>query len=237
MSMQPARPWWSPTIPRAAWRHFRSGETDRSASQHRSIQHQGSSVNRERQEGPHAHCMVISPDNRFAYAADLGLDKVLCYRLDASQARLSPNAPAVRADAAGRRAQASDFPSRRSARLRDQRTGQLGHDVRSRPGNGLPDRAPDHLDPARRIHRNEPLRRPEDHARRPLSLRHEPRATTASPRTGSATTGGSRCWRSCPAWAKGRRTWRSRRAANSCSAPTCPATTSPCSGSIPRRQA
>ena len=54
------------------------------------LQHQGSSVNRERQEGPHAHCMVISPSNRFAYSADLGLDKVFSYRLDASHARLSP---------------------------------------------------------------------------------------------------------------------------------------------------
>ena len=54
-------------------------------------QHTGSSVNADRQQAPHAHCFVISPDNRFAYAADLGLDKVLAYRLDAKQATLSPN--------------------------------------------------------------------------------------------------------------------------------------------------
>lgn len=60
-------------------------------------QHVGSSVDRERQEGPHAHSFVISPDNRHAYAADLGLDQILCYRLDAAQARLSPNSqPFVR---------------------------------------------------------------------------------------------------------------------------------------------
>ena len=34
---------------------------------------------------------MISPDNRFAYSADLGLDQVLCYRLDAGQGKLSPN--------------------------------------------------------------------------------------------------------------------------------------------------
>jgi 6-phosphogluconolactonase len=55
------------------------------------IQHAGSSVDPTRQEGPHAHCLVVSPDNRFAYAADLGLDQVLCYRLDAARAKLSAN--------------------------------------------------------------------------------------------------------------------------------------------------
>lgn len=61
------------------------------------VQHEGSSVNRDRQEGPHAHCSVISPNNRFAYAADLGLDKILCYRLNAAKAGLAPNAqPFVR---------------------------------------------------------------------------------------------------------------------------------------------
>lgn len=55
------------------------------------IQHRGSSVNKTRQTGPHAHCFVISPDNRYAFAADLGLDQVLCYRLDAATATLTPN--------------------------------------------------------------------------------------------------------------------------------------------------
>jgi 6-phosphogluconolactonase len=55
------------------------------------VQHAGSSVDSTRQEGPHAHCIVISPDNRFAFAADLGLDKVLAYRLDGGAARISAN--------------------------------------------------------------------------------------------------------------------------------------------------
>jgi 6-phosphogluconolactonase len=54
-------------------------------------QHTGSSVDPARQKEPHAHCIVISPDNRFAYAADLGLDQVLAYRLDAAQAKLTPS--------------------------------------------------------------------------------------------------------------------------------------------------
>ena len=55
------------------------------------IQHAGSSVDPVRQTGPHAHSIVVSPENRFAYAADLGLDEVLIYRLDAAKATLSPN--------------------------------------------------------------------------------------------------------------------------------------------------
>ncbi len=54
------------------------------------IQHSGSSVDPARQKGPNAHSIVVSPDNRFALAADLGIDKVLIYRLDAAKATLSP---------------------------------------------------------------------------------------------------------------------------------------------------
>ncbi|WP_345320888.1 lactonase family protein [Novipirellula rosea] len=55
------------------------------------IQHKGSSVDPKRQKGPFAHSIVISPDNRFALAADLGLDKVLIYRFDAANGKLVAN--------------------------------------------------------------------------------------------------------------------------------------------------
>jgi 6-phosphogluconolactonase len=55
------------------------------------VQHEGSSVNPKRQKAPYAHSIVISPDNRFALAADLGIDKVLIYRLDAAASKLSVN--------------------------------------------------------------------------------------------------------------------------------------------------
>ncbi len=57
------------------------------------IQHSGSSVDPKRQGGPHAHCVVLSDDNRFAFVADLGLDKVLIYRFDAQLGTLTPNDP------------------------------------------------------------------------------------------------------------------------------------------------
>lgn len=56
------------------------------------VQHTGSSVNAARQKGPYAHSIVISPDNRFALAADLGIDKVLVYQVDAKAATLTPHA-------------------------------------------------------------------------------------------------------------------------------------------------
>jgi 6-phosphogluconolactonase len=57
------------------------------------VQHTGSSVNKERQEAPHAHCFFTSPDNRFALAADLGLDEVVVYRFDPARGSLTPNNP------------------------------------------------------------------------------------------------------------------------------------------------
>jgi 6-phosphogluconolactonase len=57
------------------------------------IQHTGSSVNKARQEGPHAHSINVDPTNRFAVAADLGLDKVLVYRLDPASSKLAANDP------------------------------------------------------------------------------------------------------------------------------------------------
>jgi 6-phosphogluconolactonase len=57
-------------------------------------QHKGSSVNRERQEGPHAHSADFAPGNRFALVADLGLDKIFVYRYDAQKGTFTPNEPA-----------------------------------------------------------------------------------------------------------------------------------------------
>lgn len=57
------------------------------------IQHTGSSVNPQRQKEPHAHSINLDPGNRFAFAADLGLDRVLVYRFDAGQGRLTANDP------------------------------------------------------------------------------------------------------------------------------------------------
>jgi len=53
------------------------------------IQHAGSSVHPDRQTGPHAHCILPDPTNRFAIAVDLGLDKLLVYQMDLEAGKLS----------------------------------------------------------------------------------------------------------------------------------------------------
>jgi 6-phosphogluconolactonase len=57
------------------------------------IQHTGSSVNPRRQKEPHAHSINLDPANRFAFAADLGVDKVFSYRFDSRRGALAPNDP------------------------------------------------------------------------------------------------------------------------------------------------
>ena len=57
------------------------------------IQHRGHSVNTARQEASHAHSINLDLANRFAVAADLGLDQVLVYRFDPATSKLTPNDP------------------------------------------------------------------------------------------------------------------------------------------------
>jgi 6-phosphogluconolactonase len=52
------------------------------------IEHTGSSVNEDRQQGPHVHSTVISPDNKFVFVPDLGIDKVMIYALDTKKGTL-----------------------------------------------------------------------------------------------------------------------------------------------------
>ena len=46
-----------------------------------------------RQKGPHAHMVVLSPDNRFLLVADLGGDRVFVYRFDERSGKLTLNDP------------------------------------------------------------------------------------------------------------------------------------------------
>ena len=55
------------------------------------VQHQGSSVNPSRQEGPHAHSATPTPDNQFVIVADLGLDQLIVYALDTAAGTLHPH--------------------------------------------------------------------------------------------------------------------------------------------------
>jgi 6-phosphogluconolactonase len=51
------------------------------------IQHQGASVNKQRQTGPHAHGVYLDQANRFLFVPDLGLDRVQVYGFEQSDGR------------------------------------------------------------------------------------------------------------------------------------------------------
>jgi 6-phosphogluconolactonase len=57
-------------------------------------QHEGKSIHPSRQKGPYAHSINPSADGRFAFAADLGTDKVYTYRIDSTTRTLAPAEPA-----------------------------------------------------------------------------------------------------------------------------------------------
>ena len=77
------------------------GEDGRLGELSASAQHIGQSVNTNRQAGPHAHQVVVDAANRFLFVCDLGLDKVMSYRLNAAKAEFLPNKPQATALAAG----------------------------------------------------------------------------------------------------------------------------------------
>ena len=56
------------------------------------LKHQGGSgVVKKRQDKPHAHWVGTSPDNQYVFVPDLGMDKVVIWKLDAATATLSPH--------------------------------------------------------------------------------------------------------------------------------------------------
>ncbi|HEX8367864.1 MAG TPA: lactonase family protein [Pyrinomonadaceae bacterium] len=55
-------------------------------------QHGGGGLNKERQEAAHAHSIILDKNNRFAFASDLGIDKIMIYNFDAGNGKLEPNA-------------------------------------------------------------------------------------------------------------------------------------------------
>jgi 6-phosphogluconolactonase len=57
------------------------------------VQHAGTVADPKRQKGPHGHMIETDKANRFALAADLGLDQILVYRFDAKSGALTPAQP------------------------------------------------------------------------------------------------------------------------------------------------
>lgn len=59
--------------------------------------------NAARQEKPHPHSVTFSPDNRFVYICDLGLDRIFRYRFDLATAVLTPDGETATSPGAGPR--------------------------------------------------------------------------------------------------------------------------------------
>ncbi len=56
-------------------------------------QHIGSGPNERRQQAAHAHSVTLSPDGRFLYALDLGIDKIMIYDIASNPGQLTPADP------------------------------------------------------------------------------------------------------------------------------------------------
>jgi len=57
--------------------------------------HEGHGPDAARQDRPHAHCVLATPDNRFLVVADLGIDRLVVYRFDAASGAIARHAEAV----------------------------------------------------------------------------------------------------------------------------------------------
>lgn len=64
------------------------------------VQHKGSGPNTGRQEGPHAHSVNMDPQNKYLFVADLGIDKIMIYKLS-EEGELKENEPAYAETAPG----------------------------------------------------------------------------------------------------------------------------------------
>ena len=73
------------------------------------VQHTGSSVNPQRQQAPHAHCTTFDPEFGFLFACDLGIDKVMTYRLDPKASALTAHTPPFTPVKAGNGPRHMDF--------------------------------------------------------------------------------------------------------------------------------
>jgi len=72
----------------AAYRINQDGSLTEAIS---TYQHAGRGAT-QRQAGPHAHMAAVDPDNRFVWVADLGIDRIMAYKIHAAKGMV-PNDP------------------------------------------------------------------------------------------------------------------------------------------------
>jgi len=90
------------------------------------IQDEGSGPNQERQTAPHVHSTMLSPDNKFLFTPDLGIDKVMIYRFDNLNGKLTAATPSFAPSVPGSGPRHFDFhPNNRYAYLMEEMTGTV----------------------------------------------------------------------------------------------------------------
>ena len=64
-----------------------------SASRSGPARTEGKGTNPGRQSGPHVHSTVLSPDNKYLFTPDLGLDQIRVYKIDPAKLTFAPDDP------------------------------------------------------------------------------------------------------------------------------------------------
>ena len=65
--------------------------------------HWGKGVNNQRQEAPHVHSTVLSPDNKYLFVQDLGIDKIIVYSFNENTGAIRPRDSVKLQDGSGPR--------------------------------------------------------------------------------------------------------------------------------------
>jgi 6-phosphogluconolactonase len=92
------------------------------------IQHEGSSVNKQRQDKPHVHQTVFSPAQDYLFAPDLGTDKVVAYQFNSASSKpLSPaSTPFVKANPGNGPRHITFHPNGKFAYVIEEMSGTVG---------------------------------------------------------------------------------------------------------------
>lgn len=90
------------------------------------INHQGSSINKERQEKSHVHATVFSPDGKYLFVPDLGMDKIMIYKFNPKKGKVSSHTVPFTATKPGSGPRHFDFhPSGKWAYLMEELSGTV----------------------------------------------------------------------------------------------------------------
>lgn len=96
------------------------------AAASQTIAHTGTGPNKNRQEGPHVHATVISPDNKYLFVPNLGIDKLMMYQFNQNSGKLTTAKQPFAATEPGAGPRHFDFaPNKKFAYLMEELTGTV----------------------------------------------------------------------------------------------------------------